>query len=694
MAQRLVLVLFCILGVAACVPRSFVSAGSGGAEACAGGRESCYQAGYAGLTPAERQGRDTWYRWTGGDTDALGHVVGDQELWRLLAVRSHGTVDLLQAVDSRYRGERFHRFGVMNDPDCTEATAPDQYGLWLDNCAPEDETSQSGGSAGGSAAGPVGEPVGIIGLRRFRNPKFDPKAWSLATYLADPAKVEPPYLIGVACGFCHVGFNPLHPPADPEHPAWKNLHPGIGNQYLREQIFNTAKYPATRELKPGDFRWQVAHAEPPGTSDTSQVATDHIDNAGTINTIVDLNFRPLHDQVMADGSVRQVFHVLKDGADSVGASCLDDPTEKPGVNDTACAAMRGYVNIGVCADVWTSLQDPVYGLRRAQAPFDIKRARQMSAACEESWTGTVARLEGLEAFLRTFAPLHLKDADGGAQYLPQDEAVLRRGKIVFAENCARCHSSKQPPAGYSGSRTQWLREAVLKKDFLEGNFLSDDEKYPVSEIGTNAERALATNAERGQIWEQFSSESYKAAPAVWVTGLVNPLHPLLRLAPVMATGGRGYYRTPSLIDIWATAPFLHNNSVGLYNGDPSVAGRLTAYESAMNMLLWPGRRLGVRSIPRTTERSRFEFEDGRRLCIARNSPIDLIANVHVAPREHFERDKVLDNLLCHVTGSGAANGLFLLMDNAPDFVEDRGHTYGAGLADEDKRALIEYMKTF
>jgi mono/diheme cytochrome c family protein len=680
MAQRQALILFGILGAAACVPGSLVSAG--GAEACANGRESCYQAGYAGLTPLERAGRDTWYRWTGGDADARGNVVGDQELWRLLAVRSHGTVDLLQAVDSRYREQRFHRFGVMNDPDCTQATAPDQYGLWLDNCQAEDET------------GPVGEPAGIIGLRRFRNPKFDPKAWNLAKYLADPAKVEPPYLIGVACGFCHVGFNPLHPPADPEHPEWKNLHPGIGNQYLREQIFNTAKYPATRELKPGDFRWQVAHAEPPGTSDTSQVATDHIDNAGAINTIVDFNFRPMHTETMADGSERQVFNVLKDGADSVGASCLDDPIRKPGVNDTACAAMRGYINIGVCADIWTSLHDPVYGLKRAQAPFDVKRARQMSVACEESWTGTVARLEGLEAFLRTLGPLHLADADGGSQYLPADEAVLTRGKIVFAENCARCHSSKQPPPAYAGSKTQWFRQAVLRPDFLAGNFLSDDEKYPVSEIGTNAERALATNAERGQIWQAFSSESYKTAPAVRVTGLVNPLHPSLRLPPVTATGGRGYYRTPSLVNIWATAPFLHNNSVGLYTGDPSVAGRLVAYESAMNMLLWPDRRPGPGSIARTTQRSRFVFEDGNRLCVARNTPIDLIANVHVAPREHFERDKLLDNLVCQVTGSGAANALFLLMDNAPDFVEDRGHTYGAGLADEDKRALIAYMKTF
>ena len=275
MSKRQALFLLCILGLTASIASGFVSASSAGVEVCADGSESCYEAGYSGLTPLQRRGRDTWYRWTGGDTDADGNVVGDQALWRILAVRSHGAVDLLQAADSRYRGERFKRFGVINDPDCTQANEPDQYGLWLDNCPHEDVT------------GPIGEPVGIVGLRRFKNPNFDQKAWDLAKYLADPAKVEPPYLIGVACGFCHVGFSPLHPPSDPERPTWKNLHPGIGNQYFREQIFNTSKYPATRELKPSDFRWQVAHAEPPGTSDTSQVATDHIDNAGAINSIAE-----------------------------------------------------------------------------------------------------------------------------------------------------------------------------------------------------------------------------------------------------------------------------------------------------------------------------------------------------------------------------------------------------------------------
>ena len=71
-----------------------------------------------------------------------------------------------------------------------------------------------------------------------------------------------------------------------------------------------------------------------------------------------------------------------------------------------------------------------------------------------------------------------------------------------AENCARCHSSKRPPADYTGDSVDWYRKAVAKDDFL-----SDDERHPISEMGTNSERALASNATEGHIWQQFSSEN-------------------------------------------------------------------------------------------------------------------------------------------------------------------------------------------
>ena len=60
-------------------------------------------------------------------------------------------------------------------------------------------------------------------------------------------------------------------------------------------------------------------------------------------------------------------------------------------------------------------------------------------------------------FLKSTAAHHLKDAPGGDAYLTKDKAKLERGKIVFAERCARCHSSKIPtpapgldPGGCSG----------------------------------------------------------------------------------------------------------------------------------------------------------------------------------------------------------------------------------------------------
>jgi cytochrome c5 len=654
--------------------------------ACPSGNTSCYQSGYTGLTELQEHGRDTWYFWTGGDLDTTKKaVVGDQALWRILAIQSHGTFDLLQSIDSRYRGQRFKLFGVISDPDCKKATKPDRYGLWLDDCSSPDVPK---------IPDVPGEPTGVVGLRKFLNPNFNEAAWDVNKYMADPAKVEPPYLIGVACGFCHVGFNPLHPPADPENPQWHNLHPGMGNQYFKEQIFNTAKYPAERGLKQNDFKWQVANAQAAGTSETSQVATDHINNPNVINNIANLNFRPKHRERTADGVERDVYHVLKDGADSIGSACLDDPNPMPGVDDTACAALRVYVNIGMCAAIWTTLQDPVYGLKRPQSVFDPKQARKENSACDEGWLATQARMNGLEAFLRTLTPLHLADADGGAAYLPKEQPTLTRGKTVFAENCARCHSSKRPPQDYQGKQVDWFRRAVLEDDFLTDNFLSDDERYPVSELGTNAERAMASNATQGHIWQEFSSDTYKQLPAVHISGLVDPLHTSLKLLPIEATGGRGYYRTPTLANVWATAPFLHNNSVGLFNSDPSVAGRLAAYQDAMEKLLWPERRPGLKTIRRTTQSSTFKYEEGGSVCIARNTPVDLIANVDLVVPEKFRKDNVWTRLFCHITGTGALNGIFLLSDNAPDFVQDRGHLYGSTLPEADKRALIEYLKTF
>lgn len=657
----------------------------GNAGTCPSGGASCYQKGYAGLTPLEQAGRDTWYFWTGGGIQD-GHVIGDQVLWRKLAVLSHGELDLLQAIDSRYRTVRFKKFGVLNDPDCREVSAPDPYGLYLDICDSPDvprpmERDADGNEVivdGKPVRLDVGEPTGIVGLRKFPNPNFDPAKWNLRRYQKDAASVEPPYLIGVACGFCHIGLSPVNPPANPEHSAWSNLEPGIGNQYLREQLFHMAKYPESKVPGPHDFFRQAADAQSPGTSDTSEVDTDHINNSSVINNVVSLNLRPKHLERTEDGVEREIYHVLIDGADSIGAACLDNPTELAGRNDTACAALRGYLNIGLCGEYWTSLHDPVFGTV-PQKPFDPKVARKVSPDCNAAWSATEVKLGGLEAFLRTLKPLKLEDARGGKQFIPADSAILDRGRAVFAEHCATCHSS---------------RPAKPFAHFEDGDFLSDDKRHSVAEIGTNAARALAPNATAGHIWSHFSSTTYQSLDPVTIDHLVNPYHPEKTLKPMTVSGGLGYYRTPTLANVWATAPFLHNNSVGVFNGDPSVKGRLSAYESGMEQLLGIAPRQGLGSIRRTTTASRLYFREGGYVCVPKGTPIDVITNVGAVAPPMLRRNNPFTASVCLMSGMGLLNSFYLRKDVSADFVQDRGHTFGSDLPLEDKRALIEYMKLF
>ena len=608
-----------------------------------------YESGYQQYTDEQKLGRDTWYFWT----------AGDEKFWRKMAAITQGNVDLLTYVDSRRHDRRFETLGSINYPKCQPAMAPDTYGLWMDDCSAAEQIPQI-----------PGKPVGIVGLRRFDNPAFDPAKWSLDAYLKDRNAVEPPYLVGMACGFCHVGFNPLNPPADPNHATWANLHPTIGNQFFEEgKLFSL-------NLKPSDFRWHVANRQPPGTSDTSRFATDHIDNPNAINTIFNLAYRPTASEKMRDGSMRDVHHILKDGADSIGV---------------AGASLRVYVNIGMCSDYWITLHDPVIGVKRPQQPFDIDHAR---ATCGD-FRNTEARMPAAEAFLKTLTPLHLADAPGGAAYLTKAPDVLRRGKLAFADKCASCHSSKQPPQG-TADVAQWYRDSVLTGDFLTNNFLSDDKRYPVTLIGTNIARALGSNATRGHIWDQFSSETYKSLPSAGtLTGLYNPRDPRQPLSFTLPAGGRGYYRTASLTSIWATAPYLHNNSLGIFIRDPSVSGRMTAFLDGIEKLLWPELRLGPQSIAVTTTDSTVTVSGTSKvLHVPMGTPVDYVARVDPTQLAQLVGQFPGVNLLLKLTPDDVIFSGLLRRNLAPDFIADRGHTFGAELSDDDKWALIEFLKTF
>ena len=50
----------------------------------------------------------------------------------------------------------------------------------------------------------------------------------------------------------------------------------------------------------------------------------------------------------------------------------------------------------------------------------------------------------------------------------------------------------------AAARRAWFEQAVQQPDFLDDNFLSDDRRYSVREIGTNVARAMGSNARKGQ----------------------------------------------------------------------------------------------------------------------------------------------------------------------------------------------------
>jgi len=229
---------------------------------------------------------------------------------------------------------------------------------------------------------------------------------------------------------------------------------------------------------------------------------------------------------------------------------------------------------------------------------------------------------------------------------------------------------------YTGDEAAWFKEAVEREDFLDNKFLSDDERHSAAEIGTNIERAMASNATEGNIWQEFSSKTYKQLPPVQIKGLVDPLHPALTLLPMEAKGGRGYYRTPTLANVWATAPFFHNNALGLEQTTRRSVAVWLPMRDGMEKLLWPGRRTGLGTIRRTTRASTFQYPEGGSVCIAKNTPIDLITNVELVSPEIFRRDNFFTRIFCHLTGTGGLNALFLLNDNAPDFVRIAGTPSG------------------
>ena len=167
----------------------------------------------------------------------------------------------------------------------------------------------------------------------------------------------------------------------------------------------------------------------------------------------------------------------------------------------------------------------------------------------------------------------------------------------------------------------------------------------MTKIETNSARAFATNAMSGHVWDNFSSQTYKELSPVDELEFPNPFDATqpIKFKPKEKKTGPGYYRVPSLVSLWTSAPFLHNNMLGKFTGDPSVAGRMEAFNDAAEKLLWPEKRLGKASIWRTENECylhlRKEFVPKQLQALAdsdgyvkigpvpKGTPINLLANL-------------------------------------------------------------------
>jgi hypothetical protein len=646
-----------------------------------------FYAGEAGLNPSERAGREIWYKATAGN--ARFHTYVFQQRINVL-------IDWYRVLNAKERNDRFAAWGIINDPGCCvpggdgcpAKSLEVTYGF--DWCPGDEELLAFVGRDGyrdpacdykeapADAADPhhkardqrqsscdlaFGTSTGALGYRKFPNPRFDKTRWlkvngSLASWegyrgristdpkssdsamnrLAD-GSIEPPFLIGTACGSCHISFDPLNPPRDAANPKWENIKGALGNQYARiSEIMTSGMSGTTLEAQ------MFAHARP-GTSDTSAIPTDQVHNPGTMNAIIHTKIRPTFPGEIVnkwrkvgactqgdancwcepgrDGkcwkrgiATETVHHILKGGEDSIGA--LE-------------AIQRVYFNIGSCSEqCWTNhltdlrQLDP-QGRYFGQTPFDIGQCRRDCPnfrAIEDRLPNILDFLSSKETDATDLAQARenaLRQSKTKAVYstteLERDlnkqfgPNAVARGRELFAATCARCHSSIPETAGGAFKNRDFR---ALGPSGVRADWMGSDQATLASEVGTNRCRALHSNHMSGHIWEEYGSETLRAR--VPDPNIKEP-----------HDGGRGYYRNISLLSVWAHAPFMHDNGIGpelcgkpankandFYrspyvdaNGktlaadkapacwayDPSVEGRFKLYVASMEELLNPGKRV-------------------------------------------------------------------------------------------------------
>ena len=784
------------------------------------GAQSSLSPGYAATDDryslSERAGREIWFFAT---------AFNDRFFTYSYPQRLGAAIDWYKVLGAKNRKDLFQGWGAIPDPDCCVPGEGDCPAASLDEtfgfpwCPGDDELLEHVGKEGyrdpacefedapfdtstphGSTDQrqsacdlQFGTSSGALGLRKFPNPRFDPERWlalngspaswdgyrqMLAEDAEDPdsrmnrlfdGSVEPPFRIGMACGACHISYDPLNPPDDPDNPAWENIDGLVGNQYSRVSEMLGSGMSRQR------LEWQLVARARPGIVDTSALPMDTAANPGTMNAIINFAKRPLHEHTIlkwrkaascpADAAetacwcepgkegkcwerseqAEMVPNVLKGGEDSIG------------FNE---AIQRVYFNIGSCAEqCWMNhipdlrAVDPSqrnYG----QTPFDIGQCRRDCA----SFRAIEDRLDDVKAFFLTARPTDLWQARGYDD--PRDleialdedffEGAVEQGRDLFAQNCARCHSSQEGPYDNVDFRAVDPNDPTLRIDWL-GN----DQPVLASEIGTYPARALHSNHMRSRVWEQYASLTLHERAA-------DP-----NRDEVMKGSGRGYYRNISLLSAWAHAPFMHNNAIGpeicgepsnpqvdFYASpyvdaegkplvdppaclpfDPSIEGRYELYKASMEKLLHPDRRIPKMAlldrevVIDVAPRVRIgDLETGLSLRVPEGLPAvalnslrykDLMQDLVQSSRDPEKLDAKYQGLLEPDRLAGLKAGLdkmrerllsregFMEIDitqaqsefiqsyysNVLERVDNAGHRFGESLSDREKQALIAFVAT-